>query len=96
MGRVCCGSGTRPLASPSAPSAATMVASPDGLQPRRSAPGHRLQDDKEVKLWDAQTGQELLTFRGHSQPLWCVAFSPDGRPHRFGQRRTSVNGSTAK
>ena len=32
-----------------------------------------------VQLWDAQTGQEQLTFRGHDDPLQGVAFSPDGR-----------------
>jgi hypothetical protein len=30
----------------------------------------------EVKVWDAQTGQELHTFHGRAN---CVAFSPDGR-----------------
>jgi WD40 repeat protein len=31
-----------------------------------------------VKIWDAQTGEELRTFRGHKN-VRCVAFSPDGR-----------------
>jgi WD40 repeat protein/serine/threonine protein kinase len=30
----------------------------------------------EVKVWDAQSGQELLTLNGNSN---CVAFSPDGK-----------------
>jgi WD40 repeat protein len=33
----------------------------------------------EVKLWDARTGQEALTLRGHTAGLRGVAFSPDGR-----------------
>src|SRR5438876_9333301 len=33
-------------------------------------------DDQTVKVWDAQTGQELHTFKG---PVRSVAFSPDGR-----------------
>jgi WD40 repeat protein len=41
----------------------------------------------EVKVWDAQTGQELLTFKGHagsvsnapSGIVSMVAFSPDGK-----------------
>jgi WD40 repeat protein/tRNA A-37 threonylcarbamoyl transferase component Bud32 len=37
-------------------------------------------DDKAVRLWDS-AGQELLALRGHSEPLWAVAFSPDG--HRL-------------
>jgi WD40 repeat protein/serine/threonine protein kinase len=32
----------------------------------------------EVKVWDAHTGQELLTFKGHTDTVWGVAFSPDG------------------
>jgi WD40 repeat protein len=31
-----------------------------------------------VKLWDAETGQELLALRGHTGPVMGVAFSPDG------------------
>jgi WD40 repeat protein len=32
-----------------------------------------------VKLWDAQTGQELLTLKGHTGVVYSVAFSPDGK-----------------
>ena len=49
-----------------------MAFSPDG---RRLA---TVGDDKELKVWDAETGREVGTFRGHGQPIWCVAFSPDG------------------
>jgi WD40 repeat protein len=31
-----------------------------------------------VKVWDGQTGQELLTFRKHMGEVFGVAFSPDG------------------
>jgi WD40 repeat protein len=30
-------------------------------------------------VWDAATGQELLTLRGHSGPVYGVAYSPDGK-----------------
>ena len=33
----------------------------------------------EVKVWDAQTGQELLTLKGHRRFVESVAFSPDGK-----------------
>ena len=36
-------------------------------------------DDRTVKLWDAGTGQEVLTLHGHSEPVNRLAFSPDGR-----------------
>jgi WD40 repeat protein len=32
-----------------------------------------------VKVWDAQTGQELLTFKGHTRSVDSMAFSPDGK-----------------
>jgi len=35
--------------------------------------------DKTVKVWDAQTGQELLTCKGHAGIVGSVAFSPDGK-----------------
>jgi WD40 repeat protein len=31
-----------------------------------------------VKVWDAQTGQEQLTFQGHADVVTSVCFSPDG------------------
>jgi WD40 repeat protein len=35
--------------------------------------------DNTVKLWDAQTGQELATLNGHNNRITSVAFSPDGK-----------------
>jgi WD40 repeat protein len=32
-----------------------------------------------VKVWDARTGREALTLRGHAGLVSSVAFSPDGR-----------------
>ena len=32
-----------------------------------------------IKVWDAATGREALTFRGHAYTVNSVAFSPDGR-----------------
>jgi WD40 repeat protein len=33
----------------------------------------------EAKVWDARTGQELLTLSGHAQRMADAAFSPDGK-----------------
>src|SRR5262249_57181892 len=33
----------------------------------------------EVKVWDAQTGKELLALKGHTDPVHIVAFSADGK-----------------
>lgn len=35
--------------------------------------------DQSAKVWDAQTGQELLSLQGHSAWVDDIAFSPDGR-----------------
>jgi len=32
-----------------------------------------------IKVWDAVTGKELMTLRGHDDWVWSVAFSPDGK-----------------
>ena len=34
---------------------------------------------REVKVWDAETGQEILTLKGHTGAVISVAFSPDGK-----------------
>jgi WD40 repeat protein/Flp pilus assembly protein TadD len=47
-----------------------------------SPDGHRLAsagDDKTVRVWDAASGQELLTLKGHTSWVQSVSFSPDGR-----------------
>jgi WD40 repeat protein len=35
-------------------------------------------EDKTVHVWDAATGRELLSLRGHKDACGCLAFSPDG------------------
>ena len=46
--------------------------SPDGKRVA-SASG-----DKTIKIWDAQSGQEIATLNGHEDGVMTVAFSPDG------------------
>ncbi|MFI5460387.1 MAG: protein kinase [Isosphaerales bacterium] len=46
-----------------------------------SPDGHRIAsatDDHTAKVWDAMTGDEILTLRGHELPVRGLAFSPDG------------------
>jgi WD40 repeat protein/serine/threonine protein kinase len=35
--------------------------------------------DGTVKVWDPDTGAELLRLAGHDKPVWGVAYSPDGK-----------------
>jgi eukaryotic-like serine/threonine-protein kinase len=50
-----------------------VVFSPDG---KRLVSGGL---DNTVKVWDAQTGQEILTIKSHTDAVSSVAFSPDGK-----------------
>ena len=49
-----------------------MAFSPDGRRLATSS------EDQTVRLWDVETGQEVLTLRGHTDIVPTVAFSPDG------------------
>ncbi|MBI1914769.1 MAG: protein kinase [Planctomycetes bacterium] len=47
-----------------------------------SADGQRIVSgsyDDTLKVWDAQTGQQVLTLKGHTGPVSSVAFSADGK-----------------
>jgi dipeptidyl aminopeptidase/acylaminoacyl peptidase len=46
--------------------------------------------DGTVKVWDARTGQELLTLQGHTDGVTSVAFSPDGARLASGSRDQTV------
>ena len=35
--------------------------------------------DKTARLWDAATGKDIRTFKGHKDAVTSVAFSPDGK-----------------
>lgn len=50
----------------------TLAYSPDGTRIVSGA------EDRVLKLWDAKTGENTLTLKGHSSRILDVNFSPDG------------------
>jgi len=59
-----------------------------------SPDGHNLataSHDGTVKIWDAQTGQEVRAYRGHSAAVTCLTYSPDGAWLASGDRDGSVH-----
>jgi WD40 repeat protein/tetratricopeptide (TPR) repeat protein len=52
--------------------------------------------DRTVKLWDAQIGQEPLTLKGYTRAVTSVTFSPDGRRIASGDVRGIVQVSDAQ
>ena len=51
----------------------TLSFSPDGG--RLASAGF----DAKIKIWDTESGLELLTLNGHTSWIWKMQFSPDGR-----------------
>jgi WD40 repeat protein/serine/threonine protein kinase len=41
--------------------------------------GRARADERVVKLWEVETGNELATLSAHKMPVFCVRFSQDGR-----------------
>ena len=47
-------------------------------------------EDASILLWDANTGEQLQTLKGHTHAIDSVAFSPDGRTLASGSRDGTV------
>ncbi|HKB05816.1 MAG TPA: protein kinase [Gemmataceae bacterium] len=56
-----------------------VVFSPDGRRLAAVGGFLKLHPGRDVKVWDATTGEEVFRLPGHVGGLRCVAFSPDGR-----------------
>jgi WD40 repeat protein len=56
--------------------------SPDGkriLSGGGGGEGGQPGTDNALRLWEVATGKLLRQFKGHTNGVWCVAFSPDGK-----------------
>ena len=63
--------------------------SPDG---RLLATGS---SDHTIKIWDLANGHELLAYKGHTDPVRALTFSPDGKSIASAQGGTSIKGDGA-
>src|SRR5262249_10971866 len=55
---------------------------PDGHQIlviRADVVGNKIQPDNTLRLHDARTGEEIRAFKGHTEPIYDVTISTDGR-----------------
>ncbi len=52
--------------------------SPDGKRLVGSVPGKSWRAT-DLKVWDVATGQVLMLMKGHTNNIWQVSFSPDGK-----------------
>ena len=57
--------------------------SPDGKllisDSRDSTLGIFSRENLTIRLWEVETGRQIRTFTGHTHPITCLAFSPDGK-----------------
>jgi WD40 repeat protein len=53
--------------------------SPDGARIASASGNFFVGNDHIVQVWDAATGEHVLTYRGHTTPVSTVAWSPDGK-----------------
>ena len=60
-----------------------VIYSPDG---KRIVSGHK----NSIKIWDAETGREQRTLRGHTNNVMAFAFSPDGKRFISGSFDTTI------
>ena len=69
----------RTLGSPDQGDVQTVAFSPDSRRLAVVGGLFRVHPDRQVEVWDTQTGEQILSLHGHVGALRSVAFSPDGR-----------------
>jgi WD40 repeat protein/serine/threonine protein kinase/tetratricopeptide (TPR) repeat protein len=63
----------------------SLAVSPDGTTLASSAG-----NETAIRLWNLATGQEKATLKGHTKPVICLAFAPNGRTLASGAEDATV------
>ncbi|KIK33548.1 hypothetical protein CY34DRAFT_813523 [Suillus luteus UH-Slu-Lm8-n1] len=48
--------------------------------------------ESSIKIWDAKTGKLVATLKGHSDVVWCLAWTKDGKTLISGSWDSSIRG----
>lgn len=66
--------------------------SPDGkiLLVEGAFTGRHFRKDVQIRLYDVETGEKLLTLYGHTEPIETLVFSPDGKTLASGSEDGTV------
>jgi WD40 repeat protein len=53
--------------------------SPDGKVMATEVTVGPRSEAENIQLWEVATGKGIRTFKGHTNPIWSIVFSPDGQ-----------------
>jgi WD40 repeat protein len=52
--------------------------------------GYDGRDECSIKIWDAKTGKLVVTLKGHTGTVWCLAWTKDGKTLISGSSDCSI------
>ncbi|KAG2749528.1 WD40 repeat-like protein [Suillus brevipes Sb2] len=67
-----------------------VVYSPDTTLIATGGPDGRDDSEYPIKIWDAKTGKLVATLKGHTDDVWCLAWTKDGKTLISGSWDSSI------